>query len=204
MFNPEKILGNLLLSGARRSSGVSGGALLGLVGVAMEAVEHYMNQDKRSGSAPGPAPGMPPPPPPGAGPQAPPSAQPPPPPPAPGSGPEMSARDKAVLLIRAMIAAAAADGDIDNRERSRIMDQAGKSGLSEEERDFLEKEMANPRPLETIVSQVDSPELAARVYAVSLAALEVDTEAERQYLRNLAGALGLTAEQVAGIEQRLG
>ncbi|MFZ1986950.1 MAG: hypothetical protein WAU91_21235, partial [Desulfatitalea sp.] len=65
MFNPERLLGGLLRGGMRRGGGlgslVSGGAALGLLGVAMEAVEHYMN--KPSGTA---APGMPPPmPPPG-------------------------------------------------------------------------------------------------------------------------------------------
>jgi len=103
-----------------------------------------------------------------------------------------------------MIAAAAADGCIDSQERSRIMEQAGKSSLSQQELDFLNREMENPQSLKAIVSQVDSPELATQVYTVSLAALEVDTEAERQYLRKLAGALGLTAEQVAGIERQLG
>lgn len=46
MFKAERLLGGLIRGGMRRSGGglgslVSGGAALGLVGVAMEAVEHY-------------------------------------------------------------------------------------------------------------------------------------------------------------------
>ena len=48
MFNPEKLLGGLIRSSTRGSRGglgglMSGGAALGVLGVAMEAVEHYMN-----------------------------------------------------------------------------------------------------------------------------------------------------------------
>ena len=99
MFNPEKLLGGLLMGGSRRRGGLgsmlSGGAALGLAGVAMEAVEHFMNKPKTTGSGqppPGPAPGhtlLPPKPPPAPGvPSAPPpppggTASAPPPPPSP-------------------------------------------------------------------------------------------------------------------------
>ena len=83
MFNPEKMLGSLLMGGVRRKRGLggllSGGAALGLVGVAMEAAEHFMNTSGKPG---GPPPAMPP-----GAPQAPPrgagapGAAPPPPPP---------------------------------------------------------------------------------------------------------------------------
>ncbi len=201
MFNPEKILGNLLMGGTRRrGSMVSGGALLGLAGVAMEAVEHLMNQQGRSTPPAAPPSSAPPPPPPGAGPRGAGPVGPPPPPPPPESG----SSEKAVLLIRAMIAAAAADGVIDSQERSRILEQAGKGGLSQQELDFLNQEMENPQNLEAIVAGVDSPQLATQVYTVSLAALEVDNDAERQYLARLAEALGLSPEQVASIERQLG
>jgi len=54
MFNPEKLLGGLLMGGSRRRSGLgsllSSGAALGLAGVAMEAVEHFMDKSKSSAS----------------------------------------------------------------------------------------------------------------------------------------------------------
>ena len=57
MFNPEKLLGGLIRSSTRGSRGglgglVSGGAALGVLGVAMEAVEHFMNQSQGPGPTP--------------------------------------------------------------------------------------------------------------------------------------------------------
>ena len=49
-----------------------------------------------------------------------------------------------------------------------------------------------------------SPELAVQVYAASLLAIEVDTAAERAYLRDLAARLGLDASAVAHVHQALG
>ena len=55
MFNPEKRLGGLLMGGSRRRGGigslVSSGVALGLVGVAMEAVEHFMDHSQPPASA---------------------------------------------------------------------------------------------------------------------------------------------------------
>ena len=54
MFNPEKLLGGLLMGDSRRRSGLgsllSSGAALELAGVAMEAVEHFMDKSKTSTS----------------------------------------------------------------------------------------------------------------------------------------------------------
>ena len=64
MFNPEKLLGGLIRSSTRGSRGrlgglMSGGAALGVLGVAMEAVEHYMNKSQGAGPLPQ-TPGTPP------------------------------------------------------------------------------------------------------------------------------------------------
>lgn len=218
MFNPEKMLGGLLRGGMRRGSGgglgslVSGGAALGLLGVAMEAVEHYMN--KPSGTA---APGMPPPMPPPAGagvsgtgpPPLPgrPMAPPPPPP----SGLAMQApvaaatpADDAVLLIRAMIAAANADGAIDAQERAAILDRLKSVRLSQEEHQFIVHELLDPQPMQAIVAAVASPELARQIYLASLLAIAVDTDEELDYLRNLAQHLRLDQETLATIHQQAG
>ena len=213
MFNPEKLLGGMIRNTARGGSGISSlltsGAALGAVGVAMEAVDHFMNQSGNKGSAgapppPGPpsAPGQaapPPPPPRGSAP----ATAPPGPPPAPASA-KSSAENDAVLLIRAMIAAANADGIIDADERNRIMEKLGGIELSSEENAFIINELLSPADLDDIVKAVRSPETAEQVYLVSRLAIEVDTDAEEQYLKRLAGGLGLTAEDVARIHRQLG
>jgi uncharacterized membrane protein YebE (DUF533 family) len=225
MFNPEKLLGGLLMGGSRRRGGlgslVSGGAALGLAGVAMEAVEHFMDKSKASGSGqqtPGPAPGhtmLPPKPPPAPGlPSAPPPptggtavAPPPPPSPAPDGSPAVDDSEggqDAVLLIRAMIAAANADGVIDQEERNRILEKLETLDLNDQEHSFVVRELLSPVEMENIVTAVKSREMAKQVYTVSLLAIEVDTDAERTYINTLAQRLGLEESDINDIHRKLG
>ncbi len=108
------------------------------------------------------------------------------------------------MLIRAMIAAANADHAVDDVERHAILEKVTASGLGAEERDFIEQELANPLDLRALVAQVKSPEMAEQVYAASVLALEVDSDAERNYLQRLASALNLdTARWQSGTNRRL-
>ena len=75
--------------------------------------------------------------------------------------------------------------------------------MSDEERRFLHQELASPGDLESIAGQVDSLELARQVFTVSLLAIEVDTDAERQYLKSLADRLGLDDADVDRIYREL-
>ncbi len=221
MFDAEKLLGGLLLGGSRRRRGIGGlvssGAALGLVGVAMEAAEHFMDRSKTSASAPPPLGGSPiqsssntvPPPSPG-------GAAPPPPPPGTAASPIKSpveipaapsppeAGVHAVLMIRAMIAAANADGVIDETERNRILKKLEAVNLSDEEHSFIVKELLSPADLDQIAVQVDSPETAENVYMVSLLAIDIDTDAERTYMRTLADKLGLDDSILDKIHGNLG
>lgn len=217
MFNAEKLLGGML----KQSMGVKGMGIgnkaqigIGLIGVAFAAVEHFMNNAQGQSSSGGNMPAnfnpgssfTPPPPPPGK--IAPPpfssaSAAPPPPPPA---GP-MSATEReedAVLLIRAMIASAAADGYIDANERQNIINKLKSVDLSDEELEFIKEELASPCTIEEIAAQVKSPDMAREVYTVSLMAIEIDTEEERSYLENLASRLGLDKAAIDKIHNELG
>ena len=216
MFNAEKLLGGLLLGGTRRRGGleslVIGGAGMVILGVAMEAIEHLM---KKSDT---PSPGAPPPPPPGSSSAPPPprsgpaSAPPSPPPAAPrpaGATPSPPAsaptrEEGAVLLIRAMIAAANADGMIDQEERRRILGELQRLNLTPEEQSFIVQELLAPASLEAIVGKVRTSDVAKQVYAVSLLAIEVDTDAERAYMKTLAERLGLDETSIREIHQRLG
>src|SRR5512139_3256096 len=205
MFNAEKLLGGLLLGGTRRRGGleslVTGGAGMVILGVAMEAIEHLMKKSET------PSPGAPPPPPPG-----PASAPPSPPPAAPrpaGATPSSLAsaqtrEQEAVLLIRAMIAAANADGTIDQAERSRILGQLQRLYLTPEEQSFIVQELLAPANLDAIVREVRTTDVAKQVYAVSLLAIEVDTDAERAYMKTLAERLGLDETTIRAIQQGMG
>lgn len=112
--------------------------------------------------------------------------------------------NRALLSLKAMIAAAKADGAIDQRERERILDKLRDAGADDETRDFIAKEAATPLDLDALTAEVSDPQTAAQVYAASLLAIKVDTTAERSYLRDLAQKLGLDDQVVANLHNVLG
>jgi uncharacterized membrane protein YebE (DUF533 family) len=208
MFNPEKLLGGLISGGFGKGIGSRGrgraALAMGALGVAVAAFEHFMEPKAAAGPRSAGS-GMAPPAPPLTAPSVPPPAPgsgPPPPPPATETGAGDTAPD-AVWLIRAMIASAAADGEIDPQERDRIVERIERTQLDEEERAFIEAELAAPRDAAEIARQAESPEMARKIYAVSLLAVAVDNSAERRYLSRLADLLGLKASDRANVHELL-
>lgn len=108
---------------------------------------------------------------------------------------------KATLILRAMIEAAKADGQIDQAEVDKI---GGKLNESPEARDFVMQEMNRPLDIAGLCADVSDAHEAVEVYAASLLAIEVDTRAEQDYLAQLADGLGLSQDLVARIHQQLG
>lgn len=119
------------------------------------------------------------------------------PPPPPGLTAPTAAADpgrearEAALLVRAMAAAAWADGVVDAEEQAAIRDRLATSGLSEEEQAHFLAELAAPPRLGELISRVDTPQLAEQFYLVSLLATRADTAVEREYLKSLATRLAL-------------
>lgn len=108
--------------------------------------------------------------------------------------------DFALILVRAMIAAAKSDGHIDDTERARIMDKIQLSGLGAEAQSFIEKELAAPTDVDALVSAAVSEEQKVELYTASRLAIDPDSRAERGYLDLLAGRLGLADGLVDHIE----
>ena len=108
-----------------------------------------------------------------------------------------------MLLLRAMIAAAASDGHMDNEEQGRVFDEAGKLNLSQDEKARLFDELQNPKSLQQIVAEVRNPETAIEVYAVSLIAIGDWRPEAHTYLRSLALALELPGELVESVHQQV-
>ena len=107
------------------------------------------------------------------------------------------------LILRAMINAAKADGQIDGGEMQRIGGRLEDAGADQEARDFVIAELQKPLDLESLTREAHGPAVAAEVYAASLLAIEVDTAAERDYLRRLASRLGLDDATVQRIHQMM-
>lgn len=98
--------------------------------------------------------------------------------------------ENARLMIRAMIQAAKADGDIDPDEKARIM--AHLATASVEERAYVDAQMAAPLDLDGLAAATGAA-MKAQVYSTSLMAVKVDGPVEGAYLRRLSDALGLDA-----------
>ncbi len=117
-----------------------------------------------------------------------------------GFEPEAASQASALVFIRAMIAAAAADGAIDADERTTILGGLREAGFDQEANEWLDREMANPASVEDLVAGAESPELAAQIYTAARIAINPDTAKEKDFLAGLAASLGLDAELVANID----
>lgn len=122
----------------------------------------------------------------------------------PGTEDEASLQRKAMLLLRAMIQAAKADGQIDGQEMQRILGKLTEAGENDEARQLVLQEMGRPVDAEALAREARDPQEAAEVYAASLMAIVVDSVAERDYLSRLATALALPPEAVRHIHATLG
>ena len=109
------------------------------------------------------------------------------------------------LVLRAMINAAKADGQIDQGEAHRIVGKLQEAGADADGQRYVLELMRRPMETETLISAAEGhPNLAAELYAASLMAIEVDTAAEKAYLGKLAYGLGLTPEVTGRIQQMVG
>jgi uncharacterized membrane protein YebE (DUF533 family) len=111
---------------------------------------------------------------------------------------------QALLLVRAMIAAAFADGVLDEKERADILGRLEQAGVTPEERNLFLAEMNSPKPVTLLTSEVNSPELAEQFYIVSALAINADTPAEKGHLMMLPTLLRLSPAQVDAIHQKTG
>ena len=98
-----------------------------------------------------------------------------------------------LLLARAMIAAAKADGQIDVQESQTILNQINSLDMAAEDKAFLFEEYGRPLDVSDLTAAVDSPEHAAEVYAASVMMVDPPSPPEQIYLDTLARELGLGA-----------
>ncbi len=111
----------------------------------------------------------------------------------------------AEAIVKAMINAAKADGQIDDAEVKKIVGKLEKDGLTQEEKIFFRKEVQKPMDLDRVIrSAGGEPEMAAQIYTASLLAIEIDTPAEKLYMQQLASGLGLAPQVTGNIRSFLG
>lgn len=105
------------------------------------------------------------------------------------------------LMLKAMIQAAKSDGEIDDKEKAKLMSEFG--DLDDDERAFIREQMAAPVDAAALAREV--PEgYGPQIYLMSLMAIEFDNRKEAEYLHALAENLGLDKATVNGIHDKVG
>jgi len=119
-----------------------------------------------------------------------------------GSGFEPAAvtHESAELYVKAMIAAAAADGRIDQTKVGKIMAAEKQAGMGEHAEEFLAAQLNKPASIDELAEACESPEQAVQVYTAARLAVTPDGGAEDQFLAALAEKLGIDEKLAAQID----
>lgn len=94
-------------------------------------------------------------------------------------------------VLQALVAAAKADGHIDERERGLIQQELAKLSDDAQTRDWLQAEIAKPLDPAELARAATTPELAAEMYLASLLAADQRNFMEKAYLEEFARQLRL-------------
>ena len=108
------------------------------------------------------------------------------------------------LLVRAMVAAVAANRPIGEADERSLRSAVAAFGLQPAEHGFVANAVARPAPLEPLLRQVRDPHLASLFYAASLAAVDKHNEVNRAYLGYLAARLRLPEDTLARLHSQFG
>jgi uncharacterized membrane protein YebE (DUF533 family) len=98
-----------------------------------------------------------------------------------------------LVLVRAMVGAAKADGHIDAKEQKRLFAEVERLGLDAEAKAYVFDLLTKDVDLESLTNAVSSPEQGAELYLSARLAIDTDEPVERAYLDALATRLRLPA-----------
>ncbi len=113
----------------------------------------------------------------------------------------MSQNDEALVLVRAMINAAKSDGTISSEEQQAIVERI--SNPTQETINFLREEFNAPLNVRDFAWSVPLG-MEQQVYTMSLASINLDTNPEASYLRDLAHGLRLEPDFCNDLHRRYG
>ena len=105
--------------------------------------------------------------------------------------PAIEAEQHSRGVLQALVAAAKADGHIDERERGLIQQELARLADDAQTRDWLASEIAKPLDPAEVARAATSQELAAEMYLASLLAADQQNFMEKTYLEELARQLKL-------------
>ncbi|MCK5896647.1 MAG: tellurite resistance TerB family protein [Cocleimonas sp.] len=109
-----------------------------------------------------------------------------------------AANKRSAILLKAMIAAAKADGNVSDDELAEIDKQVKNLGLEGDTANIIQEELVKPLDIDQIAALAEGKEAkAAEIYLVSAVVTDQENEKERQYLADLATAMKIPEELLA-------
>ncbi len=105
-------------------------------------------------------------------------------------------------MLMALIAAAKADGHMDERERGLVEAEMHRLDADPAVRSWVDAELRRPVEPAEVAARATSPEMAAEIYLASVLVVDQTTTMERAYLDQLAQALKLAPTLKADLEAR--
>lgn len=116
------------------------------------------------------------------------------------AGPEVEEHSHAIL--RALIAAAKADGRFDDAEKRMINAEIARHTDDPQLQQWLDDEVAKPLDAGEVAQSATDPGMAAEMYLASVMLVDDQQDAERNYLDELAAALGIDPDLQVHLEQQ--
>ncbi|MFK3971660.1 DUF533 domain-containing protein [Pseudomonas sp. NPDC087358] len=117
------------------------------------------------------------------------------------AGPEAENHSHAIL--RALIAAAKADGKVDEKEHRIIAAELSRHTDDPALQQWMENELGKPLDAVEVAQQANGePGMAAEMYLASVLLVDDQQDAERRYLDELAAALHIDAQLQVHLEQQ--
>lgn len=105
--------------------------------------------------------------------------------------PAPQAEQHSQAILRALVAAAKADGHVDAKEKQLLEEQLGKLADDPQLRHWLEAELNKPLDPAEVARAATTPEIAAEMYIASVLMVDEEHFMERAYLEELARQLKL-------------
>lgn len=116
---------------------------------------------------------------------------------------EQQVGEHSMAILSALIAAAKADGHIDERERQTIMGEYARIGLGHEAQQWLNNEFNKPLDPAEVARAARTPEMAGEMYLASLLIIDEQSFMERAYLQELGRQLQLPEAVQQQLAQQL-
>ena len=110
---------------------------------------------------------------------------------------EEGANKRSLVLLKAMIAAAKADGHINSKEIDAIKKQMAKLKLTDDVARLFDEEIEKPLDVKEVAAMAENSAMAAEIYLVSAVVTDKENSMEKDYLDALAKAMALPDDLVA-------